>query len=957
MQIRNRKKRLRPPKKCDSRIQQNSQSGCRQIQACPEHLEIKKSKSCKKPKKTNSSLGRPTTVSKLMLMLACCAVLPGTLACKPNSWSDFSDAPSSTFTGPTRAPCASRSRPRLLRCCDVETTFMELGSSPLGIDAAGIPAVPVLVRDEVTIIKQTSLMLGLIQWIELFGSRIVRGSYLTPGMACGSFWENEENPVGHLLWLGFLGFIGMCWDYGVLRSRRRQSIASPKHKRRYVPKGRQPRLRLSIPPRAFAARLCGHRRVQRPRLRCRRFALKMRIKRITPYRKKPLRTVIRSQRRGLIPPLCPFQHDNSESLPTWYDEWLGKVGLGLQGGAGGSARTRRKRKEKSNKSDVGLSTMIRTLKTFLQHGDPAQIQTLTSVLQGALEQPVLERIPQTPNHWTKQPQGAASVLFQGQSRRVTKDPDERIEIWKGSRYRLEPSGWWTWLGYVKEPPHVWPQQTPHKAETADDRLNHKITAIRPQDWKKSPVPMLTHPQALRQALRDGARPPGNLCEIWDQESLDSLTQLWDAFGDPGPLTLLVHPGVSLDQKVVTSLSLTRGWWGSKLEKIGLFQVSSKHTSPWIFEATKVDPKDLPKTDKVTARIVAPAMYRNAFLESTMTKDTPSAVIGALSQSSNIPVAQLLGGRWIERHEGANHCLMGFLHVRPETYEKLAVSSGSKAVFVSKCGNRSGEVPFWLPKTLEESKEAYFRRALQTQSTRVQPMFYRNGSGGSNLGFPSRTEDKVQDRVKQVVISGVPPRWDSQDLSIFFGNQKWSQFEIVSARRHLWIAKALPPQDLRERSAWYFRIEEDKPWTITVQVQVRSPNQSFTVPIKAPRRDAPVVASTPKLDSNSSNQDSPVEIRGRTPHKQDQRTSNETTDEPRPRSRSREKSDPPKSSSKELNDDPPKIIDVGLGPDQAKQNKWCEVDLGGVGDCFFPGCGLWVGFGKRWNHPFCWSCHQ
>ena len=123
-----------------------------------------------------------------------------------------------------------------------------------------------------------------------------------------------------------------------------------------------------------------------------------------------------------------------------------------------------------------------------------------------------------------------------------------------------------------------------------------VTGIRTQDWSSVPAPSVVKLKDLITAVSEGHSPPGNLVEIQNSEQLAEVSDLWDAFGNPAPLTLMFTGTFSHKDQVRVTVSLIRGTKAQKLETVGLLKLNGTQ-GPWVHT----------KSDKVEVRLVAPAI--------------------------------------------------------------------------------------------------------------------------------------------------------------------------------------------------------------------------------------------------------------------------------------------------------------------------------------------------------------
>ena len=259
--------------------------------------------------------------------------------------------------------------------------------------------------------------------------------------------------------------------------------------------------------------------------------------------------------------------------------------------------------------------------------------------------------------------------------------------------------------------------------------------------------------------------------------------LWQAFSDPAGLTAIgVDKAIECDGMKKTQVSLTRDKQGPKLESVGLTKISAQHPGPWIQDATKVNPASLHIASKVTVRVTATQEYHAQFLTTIASEDSPALVIQSLAQAAGVQVADLLGGSWQSHDRGKQTSIVGHLRLREEVAEKVVPVSGDKGVFVSLVGSANRVEPFWIRVLPNESREAYFLRAMALKRTRTQPILFRPG-GGHDLGFPRLPQDCDGSWARHFTAAGIRQAWDPTDVSHFLKSQSWKQVGQVTKRRN------------------------------------------------------------------------------------------------------------------------------------------------------------------------------
>ena len=219
------------------------------------------------------------------------------------------------------------------------------------------------------------------------------------------------------------------------------------------------------------------------------------------------------------------------------------------------------------------------------------------------------------------------------------------------------------------------------------------------------------------------------------------------------------------------------------------------------------------------------------------------MVSSLAAFSKVPGSQLTGGQWVQRQQGATQHLVGYLRLKPETVAKILPYSGSNAVFVNKVNDRTGGPVFWVKRSTDETREAYFRRVSKLQQERQQAIIWRQG-GGQDLGFGRTDKDIPPTASRMVAMRGLPAMWDDDDIVSVMHSQKWTNFQVTSRKKKCSYGKGFPPPEQKDHSWWAFNVEDDPPWTISVQVLPQHPRgpmmcqtargpSRFTAPVQTP----------------------------------------------------------------------------------------------------------------------------
>ena len=289
---------------------------------------------------------------------------------------------------------------------------------------------------------------------------------------------------------------------------------------------------------------------------------------------------------------------------------------------------------------------------------------------------------------------------------------------------------------------------------------------------------------------------------------------------------------------------------------------------------------------------------------------------------------------MQRQQGQDKHLVGYLRLKPETVAKLLPFSGHNAVFVNKVKDRSGGPIFWIKRLEDETREAYFRRVSKMQKERKQSIVWRQGCG-HDLGFGRTDKDENPTPSRIVTIRGLPEHWDDEDIVSFMHTQKWTNSVVTSRKKKCWYGKGVPPPDQKDHSWWAFTVDDEPPWTISIQVLPHRPRgpmmcQTTRGPARNnPSKDITMADSTMQLEPMVSSENR----RGRSTTR-DVRTDREASEK---RSRS-PKNKPDKGPDIVLSSQEPPGDAPPNNPEDAVTQGWKNEDFGGIGDCLFRAVG-------------------
>ena len=240
--------------------------------------------------------------------------------------------------------------------------------------------------------------------------------------------------------------------------------------------------------------------------------------------------------------------------------------------AGGAARSvfYRKKREQTQHGDMKLQNEV--------------TRNLISTLKGCLNQGMsLQQILKAAETWVSKPskkQQKPKVKNRRRRTKLSSTSDQDIGYWKDSSgrwrpYKLDKNGWWYWCDnqvpdqYQSPDWKGYPKAVPQEMVVRDDTW---ISSLRPLDWSTDIAPNLVSFGKIRNALRSGEKPPGNVVEVWSKAQVEELQSLWTTYENPAALTaLLCGEAMQMPNARLTRLTLQRGTWGPKLENVALLQ--------------------------------------------------------------------------------------------------------------------------------------------------------------------------------------------------------------------------------------------------------------------------------------------------------------------------------------------------------------------------------------------------
>lgn len=438
---------------------------------------------------------------------------------------------------------------------------------------------------------------------------------------------------------------------------------------------------------------------------------------------------------------------------------------------------------------------------------------------------------------------------------------------------------------------------------------------------------------LSQALQVAAPLPGNLVEITSAQALTEIGDIWKAYSDPGPLTLMLTGSAKHPLQHQARVSLGRSQQRLRSESVGLLKVGA-WPGPWVPETQTITKVNLPAFDRIQVRILAPRTYRQAFLPDVQTEDTAACILATLASAAGVSTGPLVGGQWLRRNKGDSDHLVGYLKLKPDIVEAIEKVSGNKAIFINRVQSRTENRPCWIRKEQTESREGYFRRVAKMQTERKQSILWRQG-GGSDLGFPALSSDEVLTSKKILSIHGIPKQWTAVDVEDLFNNIGWAKFSTSSFRKGTWFASGTPPPRSVGQSCWEYVVEGEA-WRVTALVLPPKPKGPVvSKPVRSPqiakadRDPAPGPGRTINTEVNPGDQS-----RGRT------RSRTAGLGERRDRSRSGRATSHVSNQEEEGAAMDTEVVDLEtpqdppLDPQEAFAQGWSEMDYHGNGDCLF-----------------------
>eukprot|EP00439_Symbiodinium_sp_Y106_P009605 s3374_g1.t1 len=443
-----------------------------------------------------------------------------------------------------------------------------------------------------------------------------------------------------------------------------------------------------------------------------------------------------------------------------------------------------------------------------------------------------------------------------------------------------------------------PKSGPHTSKFA--------AKVDQSEWD-APV-VLMSPGQFKQALSDGSAVAGNLILARNDESLQEIQDLCNAFAFTQPLSFAQ---VTEHDKLLPCVSV---WWkkGRDVDqhpqrvKLRITQITPS-PGPDVRAPLTVTVKAPKGQPMAVVRIVAPEAYRKLFLKD-QAADSPQLIIGEMANWTTCRASELTGGRWQQSQDKTGRVLTGFLRLPESTARALLANSAER---------------------------------------QAKPMLFRQG-GKSDLGIvdgdPSLFQDASKTKVWQVM--DVPHSWSQEDVIEFLSGAGWLSIEAIARKkartkrsRLSWIVRASPPAG-STGPYFYEDLDQDTFISVVPDAPKKRP-QKEVVSIPAPRKvwieppEKRPKTSTEPVVSEPVPEVAPTQL-DETEPSPTVRTASTRTGRARSRSRgsehkvSSEAPGPqPEAKSKGSLQDPDSLLMHSL-----EVSNWSLKDDGGCGDCFF-----------------------
>lgn len=259
------------------------------------------------------------------------------------------------------------------------------------------------------------------------------------------------------------------------------------------------------------------------------------------------------------------------------------------------------------------------------------------------------------------------------------------------------------------------QQQPFQANCQNWQRRQANHIFQLNDLEWTLPTKITSVQAMRQALQEGTKIPGNVVIATVAADVDHLKDLCTAVQAKESFTILAtDDGKEALQGTHARVAVKRRASRTfQLESVALHAVMHSQNSPgpWIKPATKVKILKPEAPEKITVRVIIPNHYRKLFSDK-VDHERPGEILANLAASLGIPSHHLGGGQWRGETLRNKDQLVGYLKVCKATAEAMQKGSGSFGVFANMIqSNRRSEKIVWFKRSESEDDDHYFSRCL------------------------------------------------------------------------------------------------------------------------------------------------------------------------------------------------------------------------------------------------------
>lgn len=369
-----------------------------------------------------------------------------------------------------------------------------------------------------------------------------------------------------------------------------------------------------------------------------------------------------------------------------------------------------------------------------------------------------------------------------------------------------------------------------------------VSGINACEWSaaESAATLTTKGSYLKQ-LAQGDTPTGNLISVRNLDDFFEIKDQWTAGENFHPVTILIEGRQEVENGRRVQISVKRGRFQMKLEEFTLVSlgIAAPHPRPpKAANLSKFQPEP-----KVSVRIVAPAHYREGFLESQQW-DNARSILLEIAQWKVAQASAISGGTWQWQTVQKCHNLVGHVRVAPHIATGLEAHSGTRGIFVTLPGGaRRAEKVKWFRKKEDRDPDNYLRECLAIAKERGQSLKFRMG-GGSGVGVMYLPTETMEKSHIQIHIQGIPKLWEADQVMDFLTEQGWSDMTPLSCRmkrrQPVWAFRALPPLDpatnLPSGSTWHYVDSTDGNLQVYVtKATGRFPRPQAVLPATPPRK--------------------------------------------------------------------------------------------------------------------------